>query len=60
MQILRSGNRMIVNIMQQSIIPDRDYRLSLYAFPAVGDNGGLFVNVAEYKIGAFSANTGQF
>ena len=45
MQILRSGNRMIVNIMQQSIIPDRDYRLSLYAFPAAGDNGGLLKNM---------------
>ena len=45
MIIVRNGNRMVLDIMQQSVCPDRDYRLNPYVFSAAEENGGLLKNM---------------
>ena len=45
MIIVRNGNRMVLDIMQQSVFPDRDYRLNPYVFSAAEENGGLLKNM---------------
>ncbi|MBR0200362.1 MAG: radical SAM protein [Oscillospiraceae bacterium] len=45
MRILRVGDQTVVDIMQQSLLPDRDYRLSPYTFSAAGACGRLLKNM---------------
>ena len=45
MKFVSTGNRMFVDIMHQSIVPDRDYRMNQYVFSVVEENVVLLKNM---------------
>lgn len=45
MRIVQTGDRMVIDIIQQNALPDRHYHLSTYSFSAAGDHSILLKNM---------------
>ena len=45
MRIVRTGARMVLDIIRQNVLPDRNYRLSAYSFSVTAEDSILLINM---------------